>query len=123
MSTLDLVIGVALILMGVLFAAFAKRLLSVVDLESRRARNISAVGRLGTGLVLILAAPVSRSPDLFRVLGIMTLLGGLAYLLIPYETWVRFVRWWTKEHLTFYRVATVTVLTLLGAVIAYAGLP
>jgi hypothetical protein len=114
MSALDLVIGIVFILMGVLFAVFAEGLLSVVDLESRLSRSIASVSRLGTGLGLILVAPVSKSPELFRVLGTVTLLGGLAFLLIPYETWVRFVRWWTTEHLTFYRVATVTVLTTLG---------
>ena len=119
MSTLDLVIGIVFILMGVLSAVFAEGLLSVVDLESRLSRSIASVSRLGTGLGLILVAPVSESPELFRVLGMVTLLGGLAFLLISYETWVRFVRWWTTEHLTFYRVATVTVLTTLGLVTTF----
>ena len=123
MSALDLVIGIVFILMGVLFAVFAEGLLSVVDLESRRSRRIASVSRLGTGLGLILVASVSRSPDLFRVLGTVTLLGGLAYLLIRYETWVGFVRWWTTEHLTFYRFATVTVLTTLGSFITFGAFP
>ena len=123
MSAIDFVIGVVFILMGILFAVFAEGLLSVVDLESRRSRSIASVSRLGTGLGLILVASVSKSPDLFRVLGTVTLLGGLVYLLIPYETWVRFVRWWTTEHLTFYRVATVTVLTTLGIFTTFRAFP
>lgn len=122
MSPIDVFIGVSFIFSGLLFAAFAQPLFAVIDLESIRAKRILGTIRLTTGLGLILVAPVLRSSGLFRVLGAVTFLGGIAFVLIAHETWIRFVRWWTREHPTLYRVVTVTVLTLLGGIIVCSAL-
>ena len=123
MSAVDFVLGMAVISMGFIFVVFAEPLLSVIDLKARASRKILGTIRLLTGVGLILVAPAFRSSDLFRVLGILTLLGGVAFLLMSHETWVRFVRWWTQDHLTFYRFSIVTVLTLLGGAIVYSAFP
>jgi hypothetical protein len=77
MSVLAMVLGVAFMLAGVVVAVSPERLLSVVDWGSRRGRYIAVAMRVVTGLVLILAAPASRSPTGFRILGALMLLAGL----------------------------------------------
>jgi hypothetical protein len=117
-----MVLGVAIILAGVLVAVSPERLLSVADWESRRGLYIAAAMRVITGLVLILAAPASRSPTGFRIIGAIALLAGLVFPLLPTDRWAAFIRWWTQEHRALYR-ASATVAILLGAFIAYAALP
>jgi hypothetical protein len=97
MLTLAMVLGVAIILAGVLVAVSPERLLSVADWESRRGLYIAAAMRVITGLVLILAAPASRSPTGFRIIGAIALLAGLVFPLLPTDRWAAFIRWWTQE--------------------------
>jgi hypothetical protein len=122
MSVLAMVLGVAFMLAGVVVAVSPERLLSVVDWGSRRGRYIAVAMRVVTGLVLILAAPASRSPTGFRILGALMLLAGLVISLVPTDRWAEFIEWWTKQHRTLYR-ASAPVAILLGAFIAYAALP
>ena len=122
MSTFDYVLGPSIIVVGVLFAVFAKRLITIVDFESQRTHYMRAVGSLLGGIVLVSMASGSNSPDLIRVFGVMALIGGLGFLLLPHRAWVQITRWLTKEHLTFYRVATLIVTIPLGGYIAIAGL-
>ena len=75
------------------------------------------------GVGLILGASVSNSPELIRLLGILAVVGGLAVCLMPNRLWEGMARWWAKEHLTFYRIATVTVTTLLGGFIMANAFP
>jgi hypothetical protein len=117
-----MVFGVVILLAGVLVAVSPERLLSVADWESRRGLYIAAATRIVTGLVLILAAPVSKSPIGFRIIGAIALLAGLVFPLIPIDRWAGFIRWWTQEHRALYR-ASAAVAILLGAFIAYAALP
>jgi hypothetical protein len=123
MSTFDFVLGIALILTGLLFAAFAERLFSIFDVESRRVQYIRAAGAVFVGVGLVLGASVSNSPDLLRLFGTMAVIGGLAFSLIPNWLWAGMARWLAKEHLTFYRIATVTVTTLLGGFIMWNAFP
>ncbi len=119
---LAMVLGVAFILVGVLVAVSPERLLSLADWESRRGLYIAAALRVVSGLVLILAAPASRSPTGFRIVGAIALLAGLVLPPIPTDRWTTFIRWWTKEHRNLYR-ASATVAILLGTFIVYAALP
>ena len=123
MSTFDFVLGIALIFIGVLFVVFAERLFSTFDVESRRVQYIRAASALIGGLGLILGASVSSSPELLRLFGTVAAIGGLAFLLVPNRLWARMVRWLAKEHLTFYRIATITVTTLLGGFILFSAFP
>ena len=123
MLTLAMAVGVALILVGMLGAASPQRLLSVVDWKSWSGLYIAAAIRVVTGLVLILAAPASKSPAGFRFIGTIALIAGFVLSLIPTRRWEMIVWWWwTKEHRTLYRAAS-TVVILLGAFIVYAALP
>ena len=122
MLILALVLGVVTMLFGALAAVSPERLFSLANWESRRGLYIAAAIRVVTGLVLILAAPASRSPTGLRIIGAIALLVGLVFPLIPTDRWVGLIRWWTKEHRTLYR-ASATVAILLGAFIAYAALP
>ena len=123
MSTFDLVLGIALILTGVLLATFAERLFSIFDVESRRVQYIRAAVAVFLGVGLILGASVSNSPDLLRLFGTVAVIGGAVFSLIPNRLWAGMARWWAKEHLTFYRIATVTVTTLLGGFIVFNAFP
>ena len=123
MSTFDLVLGIALILTGVWFATFAERLFSIFDVESRRVQYIRAAVAVFLGVGLILGASVSNSPDLLRLFGTVAVIGGAVFSLIPNRLWAGMARWWAKEHLTFYRIATVTVTTLLGGFIMFNAFP
>lgn len=122
MSAFDLVLGTSIIVVGVLFAVFAKRLITIVDFESQRTHYMRADGSLLGGIVLVSMASGSNSPDLIRVFGVVVLMGGLGFLLLPHSRWVQITRSLTREHLTFYRVATLIVTVPLGASIAIAGL-
>jgi len=122
-STFDLVLGIALILTGLLFAAFAKRLFLVFDAESRRFQYTRASVAVFVGVGLILGASISNSPDLIRLFGTLAVVGGLAFSLMPNRLWAGLARWWAKEHLAFYRIATVTVTTLLGGFIMANAYP
>ena len=122
MSTLAMVIGFAFIFLGVLVAVSPERLLSFTDWGSRRGLYTAAAMRVFTGLVLILAAPASRSPTGFRIIGAIALLAGVVFTLVPTDRWAAFIRWWTKEHRALYR-ASAALAILLGAYIAYAALP
>jgi uncharacterized protein YjeT (DUF2065 family) len=122
MSAFDLVLGIAIILVGVLFAVSAKRLITIVDVESKRTQYTRAVGSLLAGIVLVLMASASNSPNLIRAFGVVAVIGGLSFFVLPHAAWVRIIRWLTREHLTFYRVATLIVTSLLGGYIAISGL-
>ena len=87
MSKLPMAIGVCDILLGMLIAAAPQLLLSLMDLESRQGRYIWAAFRFTVGLVLILAAPSSKIPMEFQIIGTLAFLGGLAILLIPNDLW------------------------------------
>jgi hypothetical protein len=122
MLTLAMVVGVAFMLAGVVVAVSPERLFSVADWASRRGRYIAVALRVVTGLVLILAAPASRSPTGFRVIGALMLLAGLVIALVPNDRWAEFIRWWTGEHRALYRASSLVAI-VLGAFIAYAALP
>ena len=65
MSTFDFVLGIALILIGVLFVVFAERLFSTFDIESRRVQYIRAASALIVGPGLILGLQYQTLPICF----------------------------------------------------------
>lgn len=122
-SKLAMAIGVAYVLMGVSVAVFPEWFLSIVDWGSRRGLLIAAGVRVVVGLVLILAAPTSRYPKVFRVFGAIALAAGLVFPFIPIDFWGEYMRWWTVEHLPAFRAVLAAAATLFGGFIAYAASP
>ena len=123
MSTFDLVLGIVVVVVGALFAAFAKPLVTAVDFESKRFHYGRATLAVALGAVLLLAASsLSKSPDLIRIFGVVTFVGGLALFTIPHTAWVRITQWWTREHLTLYRVLTLITTSVLGGLLIISAL-
>ncbi len=121
MSKLAMVIGFAYVGLGVSVAVSPEWLLSVVDWESRQRLYIAAAIRLGVGLVLILSAPASKYPMVFRVIGAIALIAGLVLPFVPLDVWAEFMRWWTVENPALFRAISATAAILGGAFIAYAA--
>lgn len=123
MSPFDLVLGIVVILIGALFAVFAERLITAIDFESKRFHYFRATFAVALGAVLLLvASPLSNSPDLIRIIGTVTLVGGLALYTLPHTAWVRITQWLTKEHFTLYRVLTLITTSVLGGLLVLSAL-
>jgi len=123
LSTFDLVFGIVVILIGALGAVFAERLVTAMDFESKRLQYGRATLSVTLGVVLLLAASsLSNSSDLIRIIGVVTLVGGLVFFMLPHTAWARIVQWWTKEHLTLYRVLTLITTSVLGGLLVISAL-
>ncbi len=123
MSKLAMAVGFFYVLMGATLAVSPEWFLSVVDWPSRQGLYVSAGIRGIVGLVLLLAAPTSRFPRVFRVIGAIALTAGLLLPFVPIEFWGEVMRWWTVDHLTLFRTVLAIAATLGGAFVAYAAAP
>ena len=122
MSKIAVAVGVAYMLMGLSQAVAPDWLLSV-DWGSRTGLMIAAGIRVVVGIVLLLAAPASRFPKVFKVIGVLALVAGCVLPFIPLEFWAHMMRWWTVEHPTAFRAGFGVSATLAGAFIAWAAVP
>jgi hypothetical protein len=122
LSTFDLVLGIVVVVVGALFGVFAQTLVNAVDFESKRLHYGRATLAVALGAVLLAASSFSNSPDLIRIFGVVTFVGGLALFTLPHTAWVRITQWWTKEHLTFYRVLTLITTSVLGGLLVISAL-
>ena len=123
MSPFNLFLGIVLAAVGALFTVFAERVIIAIDFESKRFHYGRATFAVAFGAFLLLAASsLSKSPDLVRILGIAAFVGGLALFTLPHAAWVRITRWWTKDHLTLYRVLTVITTSVLGGLLVISAL-
>jgi hypothetical protein len=123
MSKIGVGAGVVFMLLGVSVAVYPDWLISAVDWESRSGLYVAAAMRVVMGAILILAAPTSRTPAAFRVIGGVAFVVGLLFPLIPLESWAKLIRWWTVENLTLYRAGSALAAIPFGAYIAYAARP
>jgi hypothetical protein len=84
-----------------------------------------ALVRIAVGLILILAAPASRSPKALRVLGCVVLIVGIATgltgLMAMGEAHSA-IEWWLRQGTNAFRLAAFVIL-ILGGFIAYACAP
>ena len=81
--------------------------------------------RVAFGLILILAAPVSRAPKALRVLGYLVLIAGITTAvmgLVAIERARSMIEWWLQHGSGIIRLTSV-VLLALGGFIAYACAP
>ena len=123
MSKLAMALGFLYVALGATLAVFPEWFLSVVDWPSRHGLNVAAGIRAVLGIVLLLAAPTSRFPVVFRVIGALALAGGLLLPFAPIDLWGEFIRWWIVDQYTLFRVALGIAATLFGAFIVYAAAP
>jgi len=122
MSKVAIAVGIAYILMGLSLAVAPDWLLSV-DWGTRTGLMIAAGMRVVVGIVLLLAAPTSRFPRVFRVIGGLALIAGLLLPFIPLEFWAYMMRFWTVEHPAAFRAFVGVGATLGGGFIAWAAVP
>lgn len=83
---------------------------------------IVAALRISIGLVLAYLAPVSRAPTTLRILGVMTVIAGVATLFVGAERARAILEWWLSQGSVFLRLGAGLAL-VLGSFITYALIP
>ena len=122
-ARLAMAVGVAYLLLGISVAVAPEWFLSITDWGSRRGLLVAAAIRIVVGLVLVVAAPTSKYPKVFRVLGTIAFTAGLIMPFVPLDIWAEYMRWWIVENTSLFRWVMAMAATLFGAFIAYAALP
>ena len=84
--------------------------------------TLAAVVRLLLGAALFVAAPRSRAPLVFRVLGAVTFAVGLLYPLIGVARFDSLLDWWTGLDPVVVRIWSACALAI-GGLIAYGIIP
>ncbi len=97
--------GIAIILLGVLGLARPGNLIRLVlgAWQSRKGFYFSIGIRVVFGIVLLLAASQSRFPEVFRILGIISLVAAMVAPFLGFVRLQRFVQRWTKRSPGFIR--------------------
>jgi hypothetical protein len=95
--------------------AFARRIDTTAGLYA------AAAFRVIFGLVLLLAAPDSRAPELVQIIGIIIVAAGLIAPLMGPERFRRLIAWWSGQNLGFMR-AWAGLALVFGIFVAYAML-
>ena len=83
---------------------------------------VVAAVRIGIGVILMLAAPISRAPRTLRVLGIIAIIAGVATPFIGIEPSRRVMDWWLAQGYIHLRLHA-GVAVVLGGLLAYAVTP
>ena len=83
---------------------------------------VVAAVRIWIGVILMLAAPVSRAPRTLRVLGIIAIIAGVATPFIGIETSRRVMDWWLAQGYVHLRLHA-GIAVVLGGLLAYAVAP
>ena len=81
-----------------------------------------AILRVITGVALLFSAPVSRSPAIVRVLGVIILVAGLITPLFGINRFRRILNWWSARAPIFMRIWAGFALGF-GLLLAYAVMP
>ena len=81
---------------------------------------VAAGIRLTLGTVLVLAAPASRAPKTLRILGVVTVVGGIVTPLFGVDRARTIVEWMTTQGTAFMRIWGAIAL-VLGLFLAYAA--
>jgi hypothetical protein len=123
MAIVALVLSLFVAALGALGMVSPMRLLSIVRQFQRPAGLYAAAAlRVVLGVVLFLAAPTSRSPEVVRILGIIILISGLITPLFGLERFRRLLNWWSARGPTFMRIWAGFALAF-GLLLAYAVVP
>ena len=83
---------------------------------------VVAAVRIGIGIILLLAAPVSRAPRTLRIVGIFAIIAGLATPLVGVETSRRVLDWWLAQGFVCVRLLA-GIAVVLGGFLVYALAP
>jgi hypothetical protein len=90
--------------------------------QTRGALLLAGILRVIFGASLVLAAPGSRAPMAFLVLGVLTVVAGLATPLVGVERFAAILDWWRGRGSGTMR-AWAFVAMLFGLLVVYGVLP
>ncbi len=110
------ILGAAAVVAPALPLAIAESLLNPVGLY------IVAGGRVLIGIIILLAAGISRAPVTLRILGTFIIIAGLATPNFGVERSRALFEWWVGQGEGFMR-ATAGIVMLIGVSLIYALLP
>ena len=110
------ILGTTVVVAPALPLAIAESLLNPVGLY------VVAGGRVVIGIVILLAAGISRAPITLRILGIFIIIAGFATPIIGVERSRALFEWWVSQGEGLMRAAAGIVM-LIGASLIYALLP
>ena len=110
------ILGTTVVVAPALPLAIAESLLNPVGLY------VVAGGRVVIGIVILLAAGISRAPITLRILGIFIIIAGFATPIFGVERSRALFEWWVGQGEGLMRAAAGIVM-LIGASLIYALLP
>jgi hypothetical protein len=120
MAIVALVLSLFVAVLGATGILSPKRLLGFVRHFQRPAGlYVAAILRVVFGVALFLTAPTSLSPEVIRVLGIITFVSGLVTPLFGLDRFRRILNWWSARGPVFQRVWAGFALAF-GLFLAYA---
>ena len=123
MRPLALLVAIFVLLVGITGVFFPEGLLKVGHhLATPVGLYVAAALRVGIGLVLALAAVKSRTPKTLRVLGIITIMGGLTTPFLGVERTRAILDWWSAQGPVLMRLGPAFAL-IVGGFIVYAVAP
>lgn len=93
--------------------SFARSFVSPVGIA------VAAGLRVTMGVVLYLAAPESRTPELLHVLGVITVLAGIGILFFGVDRLERMVDWWAGRSSMWVR-AQASIALAAGLLLAWS---
>jgi hypothetical protein len=123
MTYAALVIGVLIMLQGLLGLASPGLFTDIIGMfQVPPVIYFAAVIRVVFGVVLVLAAPVSRAPIALRGLGALIVVGGLLTPVFGAQFATIILGWWSEGGADVVRMWASAAL-VIGAFIAYATAP
>jgi hypothetical protein len=122
-ALIALVLSLLIAAVGALGIASPSRLLGVVrSFQTPAGLYVVAALRVVLGVVLFFAAPVSRAPELIRILGVIVFVAGLVTPLFGLERFRSLLDWWSARGSAFIR-AWAAFAFAFGLLLAYAVVP
>ena len=123
MSFVAFTLALAIAALGAVGVVAPGALLALVaQMQSPAGLWLAAVLRIVLGAALYLAAPRSRAPTIFRVLGVVTVLAGVALPLLGVARFAALLGWWIAQGASVTR-AWAAVAVAFGLLVAYGVIP
>ena len=123
MSLVAAVSGLLIIVMGALGVVSPPRLLALVARsQSQRGLYVIAAIRVVFGAAFLVAAAGSRAPAFLQILGVISLIAGVATPFFGVHRFQAIFSWWSLRPAVVLRLWCL-VIVLLGAAVVWAVAP
>jgi hypothetical protein len=123
MAYVALILSLFVAALGAIGIVSPERLLGIVrEFQSHAGLYAAAILRVVLGVALFVAAPTSRSPEVVRIVGIISFISGFFTPLFGLGRFRRILHWWSTRPPTFQRAWAAFALAL-GLFLAYAVAP